>query len=263
MATTTTPWNNYLSEARTAPARGPSQVINVGQGERLASLVAGGLLALEGLSRGRLSGLLLTAFGASLLYRGASGHCHLYDALGMNSATTSPLASIPAQQGFKVEETMTISKAPEELYAYWRDFQNLPRIMPDLVSVSDQGQGRSHWVAKGPFGNVEWDAEIINERANEMIAWRSVEGSEVDTAGSVHFKPAPGGRGTEVHVSLKYNPPAGKIGGTVAWLMGRDPQHEVRESLRAFKRTMETGVHVTTEGQPQGRWPRRALRGQA
>lgn len=248
----TTAWNSELREARTVPAHGATMQPNVAQAERLASLATGGLLILEGISRGRLSGLLLTGLGAALAYRGATGHCHVYGALGLNTNDHNRATAIPAREGFKVEETMTVAKPADELFAFWRDLSNLPQVMPDLVSVEDRGQGRSHWVAKGPFGNVEWDAEIIGERSGEMISWRSVEGSQVDTAGSVHFRPAPGGRGTEVHVSLKYNPPAGKLGGTVAWLMGRDPQHEVRESLRSFKRRMETGVDVTVEGQSRG-----------
>jgi uncharacterized membrane protein len=122
-----------------------------------------------------------------------------------------------------------------------------------LERVEARGDGRSHWVAKGPVGNVEWDAEVINERRDELIAWRSIDGSEVDTSGSVHFQKAPGDRGTEVKVSLRYNPPLGKVGATLAWLTANDPELLVRESLRSFKRVMETGAEPTVEGQPRGK----------
>lgn len=256
MATTT--WTNHRGEQPQAelmydvPASGAARPVNVGHGERLLSLAGGTLLALQGLSRGRLSGMLLTAFGLGLVYRGSTGYCAAYDALGIKSAERSPMTGVPAQQGFRVEESITIQRSPEELFSYWRNFENLPELMPDLVKVEEQSDGRSHWVAKGPFGNVEWDAEIITERPNELISWRSVEGSQVDTAGSVHFEAAPGDRGTRVRVNLKYNPPGGKVGATLAWLMGRDAQQEIRNSLRAFKRKIEMGELLTNEGQPRG-----------
>lgn len=149
---------------------------------------------------------------------------------------------------------MVINRPPEELYAFWRNFENLPRIMQHLKSVRSTGGNRSHWVAQGPFGSpAEWEAEIITERPNETIGWRSLPGSVVDTAGSVHFQRTPGDRGTEVRVVLKYDPPAGKAGAAIAWLTGAVPEHQIREDLRRFKRFMETGEVPTTEGQPSGR----------
>jgi uncharacterized membrane protein len=126
--------------------------------------------------------------------------------------------------------------------------------MNHLESVRVCDEKRSHWVAKGPLGvRVEWDAEIITERPNELIGWRSLPGSEVDTAGSVHFTPAPGGRGTEVRVVLKYDPPGGKVGATLAKLFGRSGSQEIQEDLRHFKEIMEAGEVPTTQGQPSGR----------
>ena len=124
--------------------------------------------------------------------------------------------------------------------------------MRNLESVKVDGD-RSHWVARGPLGHsVEWDAEIVNRRENELIAWRSLEGSQVDTAGSVHFVPLGGDRGTEVRVVLKYDPPGGRIGSAVAWLFGASPERQIREDLRRFKQVMETGTVPTIEGQPHG-----------
>ncbi len=256
MATTT------AAPARTAPARGgqprsPQQLppANVGETERWASLLGGGVLALYGLTRGSLVGLGLAALGGSLLYRGATGHSPLYSALGVNTAEPRPdQTSIRAGRGVKLESSLTINRSPEELYRFWRNLENLPRFMHNLESVRSAGGNRSHWVARGPIGSrVEWDAEILTDRPNETIGWRSLPGSLVATAGSVHFTPAPGDRGTEVKVSLKYDPPGGKVGAAVAFLLGKSPEVEVREDLRRFKRLIETGEVPTTAGQPSGR----------
>lgn len=162
----------------------------------------------------------------------------------------------------RVAEAVTINRSPEELYRFWRDFQNLPRFMKHLESVQPDseaagqtaGNKRSHWVAKAPAGTtVEWDAEITEDRPNEMIAWRSLEGADVDSMGSVRFERAPGNRGTIVRVRMQYNPPAGVIGATVAKLFGEDPAWQVKDDLRRFKQLMETGEIITTEGQPAGR----------
>ena len=229
---------------------------NVGQTERLISALGGGALALYGLTRGNLAGVGLALVGASLIHRGATGHCYAYDAIGFNTAAEgeNPNVSVRAGSGVKVEKSLTINREPAELYRFWRNFENLPRIMNHLEAVTVTGDGRSHWVAKGPAGtSVEWDAEVYNEKENELIAWRSLEGADVDNAGSVHFKTAPAGRGTELRVVLKYDPPAGIVGATLAKLWGEEPSRQIDEDLRRFKSMMETGEVPTTEGQPSGR----------
>src|SRR5262249_46834300 len=152
-----------------------------------------------------------------------------------------------------VEQAVTINRPAADLYRFWRSFENLGRFMAHLESVKDLGNGRSHWVARGPLGTrVEWDAEVYTERPNELIGWRSLPGSGVDAAGRVHFAPARGARGTEVRVSLKSAPPAGKLGAAVAGLFGEAPGSQVREDLRRFKQLMEAGEIPTTAGQPRG-----------
>ncbi|HEX4948410.1 MAG TPA: SRPBCC family protein, partial [Blastocatellia bacterium] len=154
----------------------------------------------------------------------------------------------------RLTQSILINRSPEELYRFWRDFQNLPRFMKHLESVQVMDNNRSHWVAKGPVGtNIEWDAEIIEDRPNEVIAWRSVEGAMVESTGSVRFERAPGGRGTIVRVRMQYNPPGGVVGATVAKLLGKDPESQIKDDLRRFKQVMETGEVITTEGQPSGR----------
>ena len=154
----------------------------------------------------------------------------------------------------QVKKSITINRSPEELYQFWHDFQNLPRFMNDLESVQITGEKRSHWIAKGPAGKrIEWDAEITEDRPNELIAWRSLEGSQVENSGSVRFEPARGKPGTVVHVHIEYRPPAGLLGLTVAKLLGAEPKQQVHENLHRFKQLMETGEIITTEGQPAGR----------
>jgi uncharacterized membrane protein len=152
-----------------------------------------------------------------------------------------------------VKTTIAVNKPAQELYRFWRELTNLPRVMPHLKSVQAIDETRSHWVAAGPAGaSVEWDAEIIDDRPGERLAWRSADGSDVYNAGSVRFDAGPAGHGTFVTVELLYEPPAGSLGSAVARLFGKEPGQAVRADLRAFKQVMETGEIATTEGQPAG-----------
>ena len=218
---------------------------NVGNSERWASVVAGTALAAFGLARRSVSGMMLAGLGGVLAWRGASGRCPLYGALGITTAEDEGdgrQVSVPYGRGIRVEKSVTVNASPEELYRFWRNFENLPRFMAHLESVKVLDEKRSHWVAKGPAGtDAEWDAEIINEIPNELIGWRSVDGSNVRNAGSVHFSRSTGNRGTEVKVILRYDPPAGVIGAAISKLFGADPAHEVQEDLRTFKQLIETG----------------------
>jgi len=232
--------------------------VNVGQVERWASMLGGGALAVYGLTRGSLGGIALALAGAALVQRGYSGHCNLYQAAGINTAVgaggSNENVSVAADRGIRVERSTTIDRSPEELYGFWRHFENLPRFMSHLEDVRDLGGGRSHWVAKAPAGtSVEWNAEVYNERENEFIAWRTLEGADVASAGSVHFEPAAGGRGTVVRVVLRYDPPGGRLGAFVARLFGENPDQQIADDLRRFKQLMETGEVATTAGQTSGR----------
>jgi uncharacterized membrane protein len=237
----------------------PKSKVNVGQTERWVSAIGGGALALYGITRGSLGGIALALAGAALLQRGYTGHCNLYEAIGYNSTGDSDLrngenVTVPAGRGIKVEKSVIINRPPEELYRFWRNFENLPRFMNHLEAVRVIDEKRSHWTAKAPAGrSVEWDAEIYNEKDGEMIAWRTLENADVASAGSVHFESAPGQRGTIVRVVLKYDPPAGKLGALVARLFGENPEQQIDEDLRRFKQLIETGEIATTEGQPSAR----------
>jgi uncharacterized membrane protein len=156
--------------------------------------------------------------------------------------------SITESGDIRVAASVIINRSPEELYQYWHDFQNLPRFMRNLESVRVAGDGRSRWVAKAPAGRtVEWDAEVTQDRPNEMIAWRSVEGSDVQNAGRVRFERLPDDRGTKVSVEMLYHPPAGAIGAGVAKLFGVDPEWQVKDDLRRFKQVMEVGEVVRSD----------------
>ncbi len=213
---------------------------NISDTERWASLIGGSALVLLGLKQGSLRGALTALAGGGLAYHGATGQSSLQETVGMN-------------QGIKVEKTVTINKPVEELYRFWHDFENLPRFMKHLKDVKVYDNRRSHWIANAPLGaSVEWDANIINDQENHLIAWASVEGADIDNSGFVRFQPATGGRGTEVKVVLEYNPPGGVVGAAIAKLFGEEPKQQIGDDLRRFKMLMEAGEIATTEGQPKG-----------
>jgi uncharacterized membrane protein len=142
----------------------------------------------------------------------------------------------------RVRRTITVNAPVEEVYRFWHDLSNLPRFMRHLESVIETGADHSHWTAKSADDHtIEWDAVVIDDHPNAVIAWRSVEGSEVKNEGVVRFVSAPRGQGTEVSVDLSYDVPGGAIGALAARLMGKDPARQVSEDLRAFKQVLETG----------------------
>jgi uncharacterized membrane protein len=222
----------------------PADTHNVGKAERWVSVVGGGALAGFGVARGGFSGLAMALAGGGLLHRGATGKCMTYSALGINTARANDgrPVTIGAGRGVKVTQSITVLKEPAELFRFWRSFSNLPRVMRHLKSVELTGDNQSHWTASAPFGKtVEWNAEIYTERADELIGWRSLAGSQVDTAGSVRFRRMPADGGTHLTVTLKYDPPAGKLGAVIAAVFRRSAGRQVREDLRRFKQFMETG----------------------
>lgn len=207
---------------------------------RWASLIGGSALVLLGLRQRSLRGAFMALAGGGLAYKAATAQGGIQEAVGMN-------------QAIKVEKTVTINKPVEELYRFWRNFENLPHFMKHLKSVTVISDKRSHWIANAPLGaSVEWDADIVNEQENYFIAWASVEGADVDNSGFVRFQPGPQGRGTEVKVVIEYNPPGGAIGAGLAKLFGEEPEQQVGDDLRRFKMIMETGEIATTEGQSSG-----------
>lgn len=211
--------------------------------EKWASIVGGGAMVLYGLQKRSLRGILTAIAGGGLAYHGATAERSLgekvADATGVNKA-------------INVEKTVTIQKSPEELYSYWRNLANLPTFMKHVRSINVIDDKRSHWVANAPAGQtVEWDAEIIQDEPNRLIAWASVENADVDNSGFVRFTPAPGDRGTEVKVVMEYDVPGGMVTAALAKLFGEEPEQQIGDELRRFKMLMEAGEIATTEGQPR------------
>jgi uncharacterized membrane protein len=234
--------------------------VNMGAVERRVSLAVGGVLALYALRRS-LGHLLLLGLGGYLVYRGTTGNCQIYQALGLSTSSDEEVpfsermpawrAARRVPHSLRIEKSVTVNRPPAEVYAYWRKLDNLPQFMDHLESVSSLGGRRSHWVASAPF-KAEWDAEVIDECQNELICWRALPGSMVDTAGAVRFRPAPDGFGTQVHVSLQYTPPGGPLGLAAAGLLKGVTAQQVGEDLRRFKEVLEKGETPSVPGQSFG-----------
>lgn len=202
------------------------------------SLIGGGVLAGVGLQRAiaRKSplGIAMAAGGGALLY--------------------NSLRPRSRSHGIHIETAFTINKAPGEVYRQWRQLENLPTFMKHLQSVRQLDNRRSEWTAKAPFGRAfTWQAEIVDESEGKFLVWRSLPGSPIETSGSVEFREAPGGRGTELLVAMHYSALGRHIGETLADLLGAVPERVLREEVRSFKQLMEAGEIPTTEGQPSGR----------
>jgi uncharacterized membrane protein len=234
MAHTFAPFRN-LEGVATRPTTMP----NVAMPERVGSSVVGLALVIYGVARRSLPGVVLGLLGVFLIYRGASGRSEFYRRLGIDTAGASKGRGVPGDAGVKVEKSIDVARSPMELYHFWHQLTNLPEIMPHLVAVTVDGS-RSHWVVNGPAGrHVKWEAEFINEKPGELIAWQSLPGSDVQSAGSVRFAPIGDGESTRLTVSLQYLPPAGKAGALVAHLLGSAPEQQLESDLARFKEKIE------------------------
>lgn len=223
---------------------------NISDTERWLSMAAGAGLAMYGLTRRRTAGWVMAGLGAMLVRRGMSGHCHTYQMLGLNTAGTGDdtRQALGGNAGVVVDESVVIDRPISELYRFWRNLENLPRFMSHLESVERITDTLSRWRAKAPVGtSVEWNAEIINEVPDQVIGWRSIEGSDVASAGSVNFDEAGPGRGTRVRVHLQYSPPGGKVGDAIARMVGSDAATQIRADLLRFKELVEA-----TAEEPRG-----------
>ena len=240
----TPPHHRHLSDTGPEAARRPP--VNVGETERWLSMIGGGALLVYGLRRS-IGSLMLAAGGAALLYRGWSGHCAVYDTIGMNTADQD------AEGGVTVEAAVTVNKPIAEVYRFYRNVENHPRFVSHLESVRSMNNGHSHWVARAPFGkSIEWDAEVVDEQENKLISWRSLPGADVDNTGLVRFQELSNDRGVEVHVRLDFTLPGGAIGSALARMLNTLSAAQLREDLRRFKQILEVGDRPTTIDQPVG-----------
>lgn len=236
--------------APTTPATGTSPV-NVGATERVLSVAAGALLAYLGLKRESTAAKVgLTALGADLVVRGTTGYCWANQLAGRNSAQKSDQ---PAP--VEIVQTFTIFRPAAEVYGFWRQLENLPRFMQHLESVRQLDERRSHWEARVPggLGTIGWEAEITADEPGRRLAYRSLPGSQVDQAGEVLFREAPGNRGTEVQTVMHYRAPAGALGQGIAKLLNPVTKQLVREDLRRFKQLMESGEIPTNVNHAGGK----------
>lgn len=225
------------------PATGSTH-INVGNSERIVSALGGAALAVWGLrSLNSASGITMLLGGSYLLVRGLTGYCPLNELLGRNTADMPRTAS-----AMEARTTFTINKPRSEVYRYWRQLENLPNFMAHLESVRELDDRKSKWTARipgaekiaGNLATVSWEAEIIEDKPDEMIAWSSLPGSTVDNAGEVHFRDA-GDRGTEIEACISYRLPAGDLGSVAARLFNPAIERMMQDDLRNFKMLMETG----------------------
>ena len=211
--------------------------------ERWASIIGGGAMVLTGLQQRSLKGILTAIAGGGLVYQGTQGKStvqQLGDAVGLD-------------QAIRVEKTVTINRPAADLYGFWRNLTNLPTFMRHLQSVQVMDDRRSHWVANAPLGQeMEWDAVIVNDEPNHLIAWTSIDDAPVENSGFVRFQPATGDRGTEVKVVMEYQPPGGMLGTVIAKIFGEEPEQQIGDELNRFKQLMEAGEIATIEGQPKG-----------
>lgn len=211
--------------------------------ERWASLIGGGAMVLMGLQQRSLRGVLTAVAGGSLLYQGAS-----------NKSTVKQIEeAVGLDKAIRVEKTVTINRPASELYSFWRNFENLPHFMRHVKSITVQDSTRSHWVSSAPLDQtVEWDAEIVTDEPDHLIAWRSLDNADIENSGFVRFQPATGNRGTEVKVVMEYTPPGGAVTAMLAKLFGEEPEQQIGDELSRFKQLMEAGEIATVEGQPKG-----------
>jgi uncharacterized membrane protein len=220
---------------------------NVGDVERLFSLIGGGALAMYGLRRS-LGHLALIAAGGALIYRGLTGRCAVYETFGLSTASQD------SGPGITLAATVTVNKPAADVYRFWRRFENHPRFVSHLESVVSTDNKRSHWVAKGPMQRpIAWDAEIVEEQENALLSWRSLPGADLDNAGTVRFQELPNGRGTEVRLQINYSPPGGIAGAALARLFKTPSERQLKEDLRRFKQIIEAGEMSSVADQPSGR----------
>jgi uncharacterized membrane protein len=220
--------------------------------ERWATLAAASAAVTYGLRQRSLAGMWLVAAATPLAYRSVVGS---WPSLRTDRALRDDTrVALSGSRGVHVRESIRLEKPIDEVYGFWRRLENLPRFMTHLKQVTDLGNGRSHWVAKGPVDvDVAWDAEIINEVENKVIGWRSLPGSDVVSAGSVNFSSVRGGAGTQVSVDLQYSSPGGRAGSWLATLAGREPSQTIREDLRRVKQLLEAGEIPRASGTRPGR----------
>lgn len=206
--------------------------INVGLWDRWLSLAAGTVLSTKGIFRRWPGGLLLAIGGGYMVYRGWTGRCSAYRAMGI-LGFPQPIVNIC--------QHVTVRRSPEEVYRFWRDFQNLPRFIKYLAEVTPAGDAAARWVVRLPGGfEMAWDTAVVEDRAGVQFVCESLPGQGMEARGEVQFIRAPGDRGTEVRVRLTYRPSGSLIGDTAVWALQGLASQQLKQDLRRFKRLIES-----------------------
>jgi uncharacterized membrane protein len=231
-------YGSWHADNEFQPAEGGSNVVNVGNNERIISAAVGAFLLSSGLNnlfKHPVSALVRTVLGGALLYRGASGHCPVYSSMGK----TRGVSHTPA---INIRTSLIVNKPRTEVYAFWRRLENLPLFMKHLSNVTEIDAKHSHWeaVVPGNIGKIKWNAEIVKEEENTLIGWQSISNSMINNAGKVVFHDALGGQGTELEVVISYHPPAGELGAGVAKVLNPVFEKIIRQDVMNFKEYIET-----------------------
>ena len=239
-------YGSWHADNEFQPNEGTSGVVNVGNNERIISAAAGAFILSSGLSnlfKHPLSGLIKTAMGGWLLYRGASGHCPVYSSMGKTKG-------VAHTQAINIRTSLVVNKPKDEVYNFWRKLENLPLFMKHLASVTEIDSKHSHWEATipGNIGKVKWNAEIVKEEQGYMIGWQSIPNSMINNAGKVVFHDAQNGEGTELEVVISYHPPAGELGAGVAKLLNPVFEKLIRQDIMNFKEYIETKYNAAGAG---------------
>jgi uncharacterized membrane protein len=238
----------------------PGPEVNIGHFERGASVSLGLALVALALGQRRVRAAFTCGLlGSYLSWRGATGHCAVYDALDTGSAEDEEDERLDAggHDDGSMVAAATVARTPDEVYAFFRHLENLPRFMAFVDSVQPLDQTRSRWMGRRPSGGrLEWEAEVLEDRPGELIAWRSRPGVAVHHAGAVRFRPAPGDRGTEVRLEVEFEWPEAPLGRALAHVLGAGTEYLAEEDLRRLKQILEAGETATNRGQPRGERPR-------
>lgn len=216
----------------------PGFKVNVSTLERILMVAGGSYLLYRGLS-GKNKSAAQSIAGTTMLARGITGYCPMYDAAKNSNFMKS--------SNVNIRTSVQINLPVHEVYDFWRNLENLPRFMKHLESVEEKSSVTSHWTAKGPagIGSISWDANILMDEPGQMLSWHSLPGSTINNAGKVLFKEN-GMGGTELDVTISYHAPLGVAGETAAkWL---NPYFEkmVKDDIQSLKAFLETGQQLIT-----------------
>lgn len=200
--------------------------------ERLTWGTLGGSLLGYGLRKRRsVLGWVCTLVGGGLLYRATRSNHSVYNAVQEKMASREA-----NQKGLLLESGVTVRRPAKQLYKFWRDLENIPRVLGHLLTVERIEGDRIHWVVDTMPERLELDAEIVADVPNRLIAWHSPPEAPISHEGFVQFHELGDSMGTEIKVMLKYDPPAGPL---VAALFGVNPNLQLEEDLVRFKAWME------------------------